>query len=1101
MKNIYTILFGTVILLFGCANVWGQNQPQVKAESEEYQQLKMSGSLGNYEVLPHSFGKKETKKWSPQPKKGKKKPVYGVVPKASGCDCYIAPDSTYTLALPPDDDGSSPAITLPFTFSLYGITTNTIYINNNGNVTLNNPLATFSPTAFPSAPHRIIAPFWADVDTRGGNGQVLYKITPTAIYINWEEVGYYNMQGDKRNTFQLILTDGADPAIDGGNVAFCYQDMQWTTGSASGGVNGFGGVPATAGTNKGDNATHFLLARFDHPGTDFDGALGNPDGISWLDYKSFFLDIYNGNNIPPVPNGLSSCDTVRLCSIGDTADYPLIFLSPESNQITNITVNAGSFPNITTLYNNAGNTATTVIRVWGDTAHVDTFNITVTATDNFSPPGVTNLTFTLIIDSSGTSNFNPVIDPFTGCDSVEVGVLNGPYDSYLWSDITQDSTTWVDSTTMNFSVTVSKNGCYKKVSQDIMIGEKFLLNLQGSLELCPGQNDTYVFFPDSLNFGPITWNLPNPAQDTVYSNILGPGTYQVSVSDTLGYCTMDTTFSVSNFPALQASPDDSLCANSGVISVAGGSGSGTWSLTPNSQFSVISNPNSLNPSVTFPTTGVYEFVFTDDECSAKDTVRLVVSKPFVAQYSGTTFYCPDDPGAYIFVQDSARFGSITWGNNGSFDGNFSNFLPQGNYQLYLIDTLGLCQGGQNFVVTTQAPVNLGNDTLLCDTTLTMVNNTGPSTGGMWSVISGPGNVIFQDSTQLNQLLEFTVYGTYTLVYTDNVCGDDDTLVVQYLDAPDINLNNPVFFHCPGGSVFVQIVDSANLQSASWGLPNAAQDTLFANYLTAGTYTLSIQTPNGCVNDTTFTITTQAPTVLEDLPLICGDTAIYFSNTGVPGGTWSKVSGPGSVQFFPPDSLNPKVAFGAIGTYVLKYSDPICNNTDSSVVKVQFYPYGDIADFVGCLGKSHEFVVFDPNNNLQSYAWSNGNTGPASVYLEEGVHFVIVGNECGQYTIEFEFTTPVCDINMPNVFTPNPDGINSFFLPIQANPGSFPVYNMKIFNRWGNKLFESNEVLKGWDGYTESGKLADDGVYFYVVRATTLSGDEIEKQGFFHLMNE
>jgi hypothetical protein len=47
---------------------------------------------------------------------------------------------------------------------------------------------------------------------------------------------------DKLNDFQLILTDGSDPLLpNGNNIAFCYGDMQWTTGSASQCVGGFGG--------------------------------------------------------------------------------------------------------------------------------------------------------------------------------------------------------------------------------------------------------------------------------------------------------------------------------------------------------------------------------------------------------------------------------------------------------------------------------------------------------------------------------------------------------------------------------------------------------------------------------------------------------------------------------------------------------------------------------------------------------------------------------------------------------------------------------------------------------------------------------------------
>ncbi|MFZ1658062.1 MAG: nidogen-like domain-containing protein, partial [Flavobacteriales bacterium] len=150
------------------------------------------------------------------------------------CACWIEPDSTYTLALEPNDDGSTAAIELPFTFSLYGEDYTSCYINNNGNVSFVDPYPTFSSTPFPNNTYVMVAPFWADVDTRADSGAtpgtLMYRLTPHALYVNWSAVGYYSMESDKLNTFQLIISDGTDPVIPGGNnVSFCYGSMQWTT--------------------------------------------------------------------------------------------------------------------------------------------------------------------------------------------------------------------------------------------------------------------------------------------------------------------------------------------------------------------------------------------------------------------------------------------------------------------------------------------------------------------------------------------------------------------------------------------------------------------------------------------------------------------------------------------------------------------------------------------------------------------------------------------------------------------------------------------------------------------------------------------------------
>ena len=93
---------------------------QVITDSPLYQQLKASGQLGHVVVQPnHTIGN-VTGKPSVKP---------NPTTKSNACDCYIEPDSTYILAMQPNDDGSTGLIPIPFNFNLYGQTFNSIYIN------------------------------------------------------------------------------------------------------------------------------------------------------------------------------------------------------------------------------------------------------------------------------------------------------------------------------------------------------------------------------------------------------------------------------------------------------------------------------------------------------------------------------------------------------------------------------------------------------------------------------------------------------------------------------------------------------------------------------------------------------------------------------------------------------------------------------------------------------------------------------------------------------------------------------------------------------------------------------------------------------------
>lgn len=94
---------------------------------------------------------------------------------------------------------------------------------------------------------------------------------------------------------------------------------------------------------------------------------------------------------------------------------------------------------------------------------------------------------------------------------------------------------------------------------------------------------------------------------------------------------------------------------------------------------------------------------------------------------------------------------------------------------------------------------------------------------------------------------------------------------------------------------------------------------------------------------------------------------------------------------------------------------------------------------------------------------------------------------------------------PNVFTPNGDGINETFLPI--NPQDITYINIKIFNRWGTSIYKTDNIrflVDGWDGTDENtGQLVSDGVYYYVCQysANTLTGPPLrEVTGYVHLFN-
>jgi hypothetical protein len=187
--------------------------------------------------------------------------------------------------LPANDDGSTVAVDLGFGHPInFGGLHSGLFVNNNGNVTFDSPLSAYTPFGLSSTDRQIIAPFFADVDTRGvGSGLVHYGNDIVnghqAFGVEWPAVGYYNQRVDKLNTFELILIDRPDLGVGSFKIEFNYNQVQWETGNASGGTNGLGGSSAVVGFSNGVSGP--ANVSFQLQGSAINGALidGGPNAL------------------------------------------------------------------------------------------------------------------------------------------------------------------------------------------------------------------------------------------------------------------------------------------------------------------------------------------------------------------------------------------------------------------------------------------------------------------------------------------------------------------------------------------------------------------------------------------------------------------------------------------------------------------------------------------------------------------------------------------------------------------------------------------------------------------------------------------------------
>ena len=430
--------------------------------------------------------------------------------------CYVAPDGTYT-DFAANDDGSIGPISLGFNFNLYGTNYTQCYINNNGNITFSAAAGDFTSTGFPSTTP-MIAPFWADVNSLvSGSATVKYKVSSGKIIVTWPGVAYYGSTATPvlLNTFQVILTDGTDASIGlGNNVAFYYGDMQWTTGTASGGTAGFGGTGATVGVNKGDGTSYTQVGRFSLNSSVYDGGAGADDGVNYLDYECFRFNVSNATNQAPSVSGVPTGNAITI-PCGNTSTIALTFLPPEVNQTVSTSINTNSLCN-TTVFTTSGTTSNANVTITAGSCNMGTNNITFTATDNFNPAGVTTVTIavTVVANTTTASSNSPIC---AGSTLNLTCTTNAGSATYSWTGPNGFTSTLQNPTIPNtttaasgtYTVTVTTSGCTSTATTTVTVNALPTITIGSISSVCRNASSISIPFSSTTNSPNqynITWN-------------------------------------------------------------------------------------------------------------------------------------------------------------------------------------------------------------------------------------------------------------------------------------------------------------------------------------------------------------------------------------------------------------------------------------------------------------------------------------------------------------------------------------------------------------------------------------------------------------------
>jgi uncharacterized repeat protein (TIGR01451 family) len=331
--------------------------------------------------------------------------------------------------IPPNDDGSTTQINLPFTINFFGTNFTSLFVNNNGNVTFGAPLAEFTPSGLNTSNGGIpiIAPFWADVDTSAAapdsqdagsppSGVVTFGVDTVnghqAFGVNYENVGYFSFHSDKLNSFQLILIDRSDTGIAGAfDIEFNYDKIQWEAGDESDGSDGLCTIASECAAVGYSNGTGNPGTNFQLPGSFTIGALlDNGPAATALIHNNlnnpmlgrYLFQVRNGT-VQSADLGLTMTQSANPVPAGSNQTYTLSVTNAGPNDATN-TIVSDTLPTNATLVSATGSqgaacTGTTVVSCnLGTVANAAHATVTVVVTVNAAATGTVVNTATVVSD-------------------------------------------------------------------------------------------------------------------------------------------------------------------------------------------------------------------------------------------------------------------------------------------------------------------------------------------------------------------------------------------------------------------------------------------------------------------------------------------------------------------------------------------------------------------------------------------------------------------------------------------------------------------------------------------------------------------------------
>jgi hypothetical protein len=494
-------------------------------------------------------------------------------------------------------------------------------------------------------------------------------------------------------------------------------------------------------------------------------------------------------------------------------------------------------------------------------------------------------------------------------------------------------------------------------------------------------------------------------------------------------------------------------------------------------------------------------------------------------------------------------GPITIGGS-----NTQTDLGQGQWNVTVSDGNG-CDWTSTFIIGSGS-INftvLDNDPQCPQTpTGSIVVNTMGQGNYTFTIVDDQGNQVNATGTNAaNNLLA----GTYIVTYSDDngcVISDNFTLVDPPLITPTIVVTNPLCYGDAAGSATVSNIINyqGNVDSIFYvWTPNPSGtnglNITYSTNLPAGDYSLEVTDQAGCVNDVLFSVVDPDELIGEItdvIPTMCRTAGFQSGNGVVAAQTQPGSSGTGSTTYNWEHLGTGQNA--NTSTFVVRSPGLVeltVTDANGCIYKdtVQVDSLNPIADFeitsdqflttgvyegtedvkIKITNLSENFAQANNPNSDTIFQWNLfTNQQPSSdqnwffTYdIDEKVDTTYDGeqvfqvclitknfNDCVDTLCKDVTVHAITDLQAPNVFTPGTSPNQYFFFPGQG----IGEFSCQVFNRYGVKVFEFNDITDQWDGnHYRSGAECSEGVYFYTYTAKSTNGQDLSGDGQIHLVRK